>query len=104
MASVREVVEGIQEQGETEEVVYTFNTLKIAGGAPSSPSVIVKDEDSNFDDVTEATTTGEASAVGTIITSPTIHTLTRDHTYRVEIGFMIGGNKVVHYVRIACTR
>lgn len=104
MASVREVVEGVQPQGEAEKVTYTFDTQRIVEGAPTSPSVAVKDEDDNFKDVTSETATGNATAAGTIITSPEIHSLTRDHTYRVEIAFLIGGQQLVHFLRIACER
>jgi hypothetical protein len=104
MASVREIVEGVQEQGEAEEIVYTFDAANIVGGAPSTPSVVVLDEDNDFEDVTADTTTGTASVMGTVITSPTIHSLTAEHTYRVEISFTIGGQQVVHYMRIDCKR
>ena len=97
--SIREVVEGIQYQGEDERIIYTINTDAVGDG-PTSPILTVKDESNDFADVTSAVAGGSASAVGNIITLPVIHSLTAGKFYRCEVKFDLGGNEMEPFFRI----
>ncbi len=97
--STREIVEGIQYQGEDERVIYTMNTDAVGDG-PTSPVLTVKDELNNYADVTGTVSTGSASAAANIITLPVIHSLTAGKMYRCEVKFDLGGNELEHWFRI----
>jgi len=97
--SIREVVEGLQTQGEDEEITYTIDSTPW-GDAPTSPTVVVKDEQDDFNDVTVTVATGVASANGNIISTPEIHSLTAGKIYRVEVLFTLAGNAVEAFFRI----
>ena len=86
--SVREVVEGIQIQGEDEAVTYSVTTTTWAS-SPSGATVAVKDVDAGTD-VTEDVTAGSVSIAGDIITLPEISGLTAKTLYRVEVQFTAG--------------
>ena len=86
--SVREVVEGIQIQGEDEAVTYSVTTTNWAS-SPSGVTVVVKDVDAGTD-VTGDVTSGSVSVAGDIITLPEISGLTAGTLYRVEIQFTAG--------------
>jgi hypothetical protein len=101
--STREIVEGIQYQGEDEEIVYTIDVTAV-GDSPISPVLTVKDETDLFNDVTSTVATGSASANGNVITLPAIHSLTAGKFYRCEVAFDIGGNDLEHYFRIRAER
>lgn len=74
-------------QGVDEECIYSVNVANW-GSSPSSPTVVVKDEDGA--DVTGDVTSGSASAAGNVITLPTIKSLTLATMYRVEVQFTLG--------------
>ena len=104
MASVREVTEGLQEQGIDEDIVYTIDVTNV-GDTPSSPVLVVKDEDDYFKDVTSTVVTaGSASVSSNIITLPSINSLTISRTYRCEVAFTLAGNDLEHYFRIKAER
>lgn len=93
--SVRQILEGLQLQGTTEEVTYTL-TFPASWGAPTSPSVVV----SSVNEVTGALTvvtstvmpTGSASVSGQIVTLPEMKSLTVDVLYRVVVTVASGTN------------
>ena len=95
----REVREGLQLQGEDEQIAYTITTTPW-GASPSSVTVVVKDETANFDVVTTSVTTGTVSVVGDVITTPIIKNLMIRHTYRVEVLFTAGSNVYECYFRL----
>ncbi len=99
----REVKEGMQVQGEDEQIAYSITTTPW-GSDPSSVVVVVKDESADFADVTDTVTSGSASANGDIITTPIIKSLTAGRTYRVEVKFASGANVFECYFRIRAER
>lgn len=88
MSVDREVIEGIQLQGEDEKVTYSFTTTPW-GSSPSSPSMVVKDDDGT--DVTDDVTSGSISPSDDVITLKPIDSLTAGIRYRVEVQFTAGG-------------
>jgi len=103
MSDIREVVEGTQEQGEDESIVYTIDVSNVGDG-PTSPVLVVKDTYNDNIDVTGDVTNGPAAAVGNIITLPAIHSLSAGKVYRCEIAFVLGGNDLEHYFFIETKR
>ena len=99
----REVREGLQTQGEDEQIAYSITTTPW-GSDPSSVAVVVKDESAAFADVTDTVTSGSASANGDVITTPIIKSLTAGRTYRVEVKFAAGANVFECYFRIRAER
>lgn len=92
----REVLEGVQYQGEDESIAYTLDVTAI-GSSPSSVAVVVKD-------VTNATTvtatvmpTGSPSVAGNVITLPALKLLTAGVLYRVEVKYTISNNILESY-------
>lgn len=94
MANKREWAEGKLPQGVDEEITYTVDVTNW-GNTPSSPSLVVKDQEGK--DVTSAVTTGTASVNGNVITLPKIKSLEAGVTYRVEVKFTISGNVLEVY-------
>lgn len=84
---IREVVEGVQIQGEDEVVRYSITTTNWAS-APADASVVVKDVAGS--DVSDAVLDGELSVADDIITLPAIGGLTAGGLYRVEVQFTAG--------------
>jgi len=102
MAEKREVVEGIQYQGVDEQIYYAITTTPW-GTSPHTVSMVVKDENAHFADVTSTVSTGSASVAGSVITLPIIKSLTditSGHFYRVEVKFTSGSNIFECYFRI----
>ena len=83
----REVVEGVQVQGEDEVVYYSITTTPWAS-APANVSVVVKDAMGN--DVSDDVLSGTLSVAGDLITLPSIGGLTAGGIYRVEVQFTAG--------------
>ena len=89
MSRQREVVEGIQVQGEDEEIVYSLDTTK---WADSPTNVVVEVKDSGGNDVTDEMTTGDPSSPRPgVVLLPTIHSVTAGEEYRVEVRFSASG-------------
>ena len=95
----REVHEGLQAQGEDEQIAYAITTTPW-GSTPSSVTVVVKDETNSFGVVTTSVTSGSAAVVGDVITTPIVKSLTAGHTYRVETKFTSGVNVFECYFRL----
>lgn len=88
-ATIREIKESPIYQGEDEQIAYTLTTTPF-GSSPSSPVVTIKDADG--EDVTSDYASGSASALGDVITTPTILDLVAKTQYRLEIKFTSSGN------------
>lgn len=81
----REVLEGVQYQGEDEIIAYTVDVSNIDSN-PASVSVVVKDDGDNV--VTSTVMpSGSASVSGDVITLPALQSLKRDVEYQVEVKF-----------------
>lgn len=107
-SSIRRVREGQQTQGSGEEIAYALTTTPW-GSNPNSVSVTVYDVtaargDENWTDVTSTTTSGTASTVGDVITTPLIVGLTPGHLYRIEIAFRTGAQRFVAWLEIRAER
>jgi hypothetical protein len=93
-AGNREVLEGVQYQGEDEIIVYTLDTSAI--GDPSSPMVVVKDE--YGDDVTAAVMPVIApTASGGVVQLSPLKSLQPGRRYRVEVRYEAVGNTLESY-------
>jgi len=99
MTEKREVLEGIQYQGEDEEVAYTITTTNWAS-SPTSPSVVVKESDGT-DVTTTVMPTNSPSVIGDVITLSPLKSLTAGTEYRVEVQFTTGSNKWECFFRVA---
>lgn len=103
MGSSLEVKEGgLHRQGTDEEAIYTVTTTKW-GSSPSSPTVVVYDE-SDWSDVTSSVGAPTASASGDIITLTALTSLTKGHTYRIEVKFTTGSNIFETHFRVEAVK
>ena len=95
MSSVREILEGQQVQGTTEEITYTL-TFPASWGTPSDPTVIVYSVNETTAALTNVTSTvmpaGSASVASQIVTLPEMKSLTDGVLYRVVVTITSGAN------------
>lgn len=98
-----EVVEGVQEQTSTEEIIFSITTTNW-GSTPSSVSVVAYQEGLETDVTTTVFPTNSPSVIGDIITLSPLKALTKGYTYRIEIKFTSGGNIFEPYFRVKCTK
>jgi hypothetical protein len=104
MAVSREVVEGVQIQGEDEKIAYSITTTPW-GSTPTTGSVVVKDASAAYAVVTTTVMpTGSLSILLDVITLPLLQSLTAGHTYRVEVKFTVGGNIEEAYFNVRAER
>ncbi len=88
--------EGVQIQREGESIRYKITTTPWANN-PTNIIVEVWDitNPNNELDVTLTTITGTSSVLGDVITLPNLHSLDKNHKYRVDIYFNSSGNTLV---------
>jgi hypothetical protein len=104
MAVDREIIEGKQEQGIDEEIVYSITSTPW-GSSPTSIVVTAFDFTSGeYTDVSSTVLSGSASAVGDVITLPILRDLTENHKYRIEVKFTCTGNVFEPYFIVNCKR
>ena len=102
--NTREIIEGLQFQGSTEEVTYTV-TYPASWGTPTSPSVTVYSINETTGAETNVTATvmptGSASVNGQVVTLPEMKSLTVDVLYLVLVSIASGTNvfTIKAYVR-----
>lgn len=93
--STREILEGLQYQGTTEEVTYTL-TFPTSWGVPTTPTVKVYAINEATGSETDVTSTvmpsGSASALDQVITLPEMKSLTIDVLYLVLVSANSGSN------------
>lgn len=88
--------EGAQPQREIEEIIYKPDMQKVSSSTPASVVVTVKDISNVLTDVTATTMpTNTPSASGTVITLSPLLALVAKHRYRVDVQFVVDGNKVI---------
>lgn len=92
----REVLEGVQYQGEDESIAYTVDVSAI-GSSPSAVTVVVKDVTNSAVVTSTVMPTGSASVSGDVITLPALKLLTAGVLYRVEVKYTISGNVLESY-------
>lgn len=102
--TVREIKEGIQEQGTEEIIVYTL-TVPTTWGVPASPSAkIYSYLDSTYTDTSSTNMSGSASVNGQVITLPSVTSLVEETLYRVEVKWTSSGNTFEAYAWIRAKR
>lgn len=100
----RQVAEGVQSQGVNERIAYIVD-VSHWGSTPSGVSVQAFDVTAgNYTDVTATNLSGSASVAGNNITTPTVHSLTAGHMYRVEVLFVVSGNTLEAVIPIQAER
>ena len=107
MASVREILEGLQEQGTEEEITYTLTVPTTWGTPTGTPTVKAYSfVNSTYTDVTSTVIpAGSASVTNQVITLPEIKSLTAETLYRIEVKFSTSeGNIMEPYGWIDCRR
>lgn len=88
--SVREVKESDLRQGVDEKIPYDITTTPWVSG-PSTPTVVVKDVDNDFADVTTTLLpTNSPAAAGDVITLDPLQAGTQDTRYRIEVKWVVG--------------
>lgn len=90
--SVREVREGLQLQGVSEEIPYGIALAQwlASGETASNPSVVAYDE-RDWSDATSKILEGTALIADSVLTTPTVKNIRLDATYRVVCSFEISG-------------
>jgi len=101
--SILEVQEGLQYQGTDEIVPYSITTTKLVS-SPTSPSVVAYDEADMSDVTSTVFPTNSPSASGDVITLSVLKSLTKDHTYRIEVKFVVGSGTYECHFRVKCVR
>ena len=102
MKSVLEVKEGTQYQSADETLVYTITTTNWES-TPTTTTAVVYDESNKDTNVsTTVMPSGSHSEAADVITLKPLTALTVDHTYRVEVKFVIGSNTWECKFRVRC--
>lgn len=97
----REVIEGPQDQGAGESIFWSVD-ISGYGTSPSAYPVTVFDEDG--EDVTAATTTGNATLTdATHVKTPLIHSLTAGVQYEVVLTLTFGTEIKVGFFTLIVT-
>lgn len=97
--------EGVQTQRQEESLKYKITTTPWAS-SPASITVEVWDitNPTAETEVTDDVITGTATVDGDEITCPNLGDLTKDHKYRMDVGFTSGGNVWAVPVIVKCIR
>src|SRR4030042_941921 len=98
-----EVVEGVQEQTSTEEIIYSITTTNWVSTPASVAAVAYREGDETV--VTSTVfPTNSPTVAGDVITLSPLKSLTRGYTYRIEVKFTSGGNIFECYFRVKCVK
>lgn len=92
MSNIREVKEGLIEQGITEAWAYSFDTAPVSGTATGTPTLIVYDE-KDGSDVTSTVVSGACSLASTTITTGIISALRVNRTYKCVVRWSVGSSQ-----------
>ncbi len=103
MADILEVAEGLRYQTSDETRIYTITTTNVVS-SPTSPTVVGYDEATETDVSATIMPSGSHSATGDVITLKPITALTKKHTYRIEVKWVVGSQTYERYFRIYCSR
>ena len=103
MRAELEVAEGVKYQSSDEILVYQITTTNWAS-SPTVGTVTVYDEGVNEDVTSTVMDTGAHSDSGDVITLKPLNKLTVDHSYRVEVQFVVGSNTWECFFRVKCVR
>lgn len=110
MTVSREIIEGLQLQGEDEKIAYRINTANFSADpdSPSTPASVTSAKIFTvtgggklvYTDVTATNMTGAASISGQYITLPVIASLVDGTKYRIEVLFVLEGQTFEAYGHI----
>jgi hypothetical protein len=98
-----EVAEGLKEQTSSEEVVYDITTTPW-GSSPSSVAVVAYLEGPETVVTTTVFPVNSPSVSGDVITLSPLKSLVKGNTYRVEVLFTIGTEKLECFFRVKCVK
>ncbi len=101
MTDILEISEGVQFQSADEELAYRITTTNWAS-TPSNPSFAAYDLTTGGTVTSTVFPSGTASLNGDIITLPSLKSLSKGHTYRIEVKFTAGGSIWETYFRVKC--
>jgi len=99
----RRIAEGIQHQGEDEEVVYSLTTTKW-GSSPSDVIVKAYHINNAYADVSDTVLSGTSGVAGDVITLPKIGNLLEGNRYRIEVKFAVGASVLEAYFIVEAQR
>lgn len=89
----REIVEGVQPQGEDEVISYSVDWAAV--GTPSSPVVVVKA--GGLDVTDDVMPVNSPSVAGSVVILSPLRDLVAGVLYRVEVKCMVGSNMLESY-------
>lgn len=92
----REVLEGVQTQGEDEAIAYTLDVSAI-GSSPTAVAVVVKDVATGAAVTAAVMSPNVPVANGNVITLSPLKLLTAGALYRVEVKYTIDANILESY-------
>jgi len=100
-ANTLEVTEGVQYQTSDDILTYTITTTNTAS-SPSSATAKAYDESVDKDVTSTVFPTNSPSVSGDVITLSPLRALTTDHSYRIEVTFVVGADTYKRYFRVKC--
>ena len=92
----REVVEGVQWQGEDEVIAYTLDVSAV-GASPSAPVVVVKDVTAGSAVTSTVMPVNAPTVDGAVITLSPLRALTAGRLHRVEVKYTLNANTLESY-------
>jgi hypothetical protein len=101
--SILEVREGLQKQTSTEIIVYSITTTNWVS-LPTSPVVVVYDEETETDVTSTVMPVNSPSPASDTITLSPLKSLTKGRIYRIEVAFVVGASTYECYFRVQCER
>lgn len=102
MAKKLEIEQGLLQQSADEIINYTITTTNWIS-SPTSSAAVAIDETTGETVTTTVFPTNSPSESGDIITLSPLKLLTKGHTYRIEVTFIVGTATYECYFRVECT-
>ena len=96
---MREVIEGLQTQGPSEEIFYR---VTVTPAAVSIVGVTVRDNTTGLDVTSTVMPTGSATLSDGAIILPALKALTDGHLYEVTPIYSDGQSKIAPIIRVLC--
>ena len=103
MSSTLEVLESLQYQGVDEIIAYSITTTKWVS-SPTSPTVVAYDESTMADVTTTVFPVNSPSVSGDVISLSVLKSLTKGHTYRIEVKFVVGTSTYECHFRVKAVK
>ena len=99
---ILEVAEGTQTQSPDERLAYQITTTNWVS-SPTTTTVVAYDETLGGSDVTTTVfPTNSPSEAGDVISLSLLRDMTKGHTYRIEVKFVVGSNIWEFFFRVQC--